>query len=48
MIDITLTLDNPLAIYNAMSKIKNIDRSDYFNNYYLEIEQRIKELTPQK
>jgi hypothetical protein len=31
-------------IKNSMDKVKNIDRSDYFNNYYIEVLQRIQEL----
>lgn len=45
MIGDTLTLENLIAIYEAMSKIKEIDRSDYFNQYFKEVEDRIKELT---
>jgi hypothetical protein len=37
----TLTLENLLAIFYAMVKIKPIDRSEYFNNYYAEIIERI-------
>ena len=33
----TLTLENIDAIIQAMNKIKNIDRSEYFNNYYAEV-----------
>ena len=29
----TLTMENLLAIFQAMDRIKPIDRSDYFNNY---------------
>jgi hypothetical protein len=39
----TLTLENLTAIYDAMSKIKEIDRSTYFNQYFTEVENRIKE-----
>jgi hypothetical protein len=28
----TLTIENLIEIYNAMVKIKPIDRSDFFNN----------------
>lgn len=45
MIGDTLTLKNLTAIYEAMSKIKKIDRSEYFNQYLKEVEDRIKELT---
>jgi hypothetical protein len=41
MIGDTLTLENLLAIQQAMQKIKPIDRSECFNNYYDEIVQRI-------
>jgi hypothetical protein len=34
MIGDTLTTENLLAIFEAMSKIKPIDESEYFNNYY--------------
>jgi hypothetical protein len=37
----TLTLENLLAIFYSMVKIKPIDRSEYFNNYYSEIIERI-------
>jgi hypothetical protein len=36
----TLTLENIDAIIQAMNKIKNIDRSEYFNNYYAELIER--------
>jgi len=45
MIGDTLTLENLTAIYEAMSKIKEIDRSDYFNQYFKEVEDRLR--TPQ-
>lgn len=32
MIGDTLTIENLTAIYEAMKRIKNIDRSDYFEN----------------
>lgn len=41
MIGDTLTLVNLLTIKQAMDKIKPIDRSDYFNQYYQEVIQRI-------
>lgn len=44
MIGDSLTLENLKAIYEAMSKIKEIDRSDYFNQYFKEIEVRISHL----
>lgn len=43
MIGSTLTKSNLIAIYEAMSKIKEIDRSEYFKQYYKELEDRIKE-----
>jgi hypothetical protein len=46
MIGNTLTLENLTAIYNAMSLIKEIDRSDYFNQYWKELECRINEIEP--
>jgi hypothetical protein len=45
MIGDSLTVENLTAIYEAMSKIKEIDRSDYFNQYLKEVEERIKEAT---
>jgi hypothetical protein len=36
----TLTLENIDAIICAMNKIKLIDRSEYFNNYYAELIER--------
>ena len=36
----TLTLENIGAIIQAMDKIKPIDRSGYFNNYYAEVIER--------
>ena len=45
MIGDTLTLENLTAIYEAMSKIKEIDRSDYFKQYFKEVEDRLKEPT---
>lgn len=44
MINQSLTIENLTAIYNAMSKIKEIDRSDFFNQYYQEIKNRINEI----
>jgi hypothetical protein len=45
MIGDSLTLENLTAIYEAMSKIKEIDRSAFFNQYLKEVEDRIKEAT---
>lgn len=39
----TLTMENLLAIFQAMDRIKAIDRSDYFNNYYQEIVSRLQD-----
>jgi len=39
----TLTIENLLAIFQAMSRIEPIDRSEYFNNYYHEIVRRIQD-----
>jgi DNA polymerase III alpha subunit len=39
----TLTLKNLTAIYEAMSKIKEIDQSEYFKQYLKEVQDRIKE-----
>lgn len=43
MIGESLTIENLTAIYEAMSKIKEIDRSEYFNQYFKEVENRIKD-----
>jgi hypothetical protein len=40
----TLTLENIDAIIQAMNKIKPIDRSEYFNNYYAEVIERRSDL----
>lgn len=39
----TLTIENLKAIYEAMSKIQEIDQSKYFKQYLDEVETRIKE-----
>ena len=39
----TLTIENLLAIFQAMDRIKPTDRSDYFNNYYQEIVIRLQD-----
>lgn len=44
MIGDTLTKQNLIAIRDAMAKIKNIDRSEYFYNYYFEVVERLTEL----
>lgn len=41
MIGDSLTTENLLAIFEAMSKIKPIDQSEYFNNYYDEVIERL-------
>lgn len=43
MIGESLTLENLLAIYEAMSAIKDIDKSEYFINYFIEVKKRIAE-----
>lgn len=43
MIGNSLTLDNLRAIYEAMTRIKEIDRSAYFTSYLNEVEERIRE-----
>lgn len=45
MIGDSLTIENLTAIYEAMCKIKEIDRSQYFNQYFKEVENRMKEVT---
>ena len=37
----SLTMENLLAIFQAMDRIKPADRSDYFNDYYREIVERL-------
>lgn len=44
----TNTLENIEAIYQAMKKIKNIDKSQCFNEYFDEVITRRKDLTWQK
>ena len=39
----TLTMENLLAIFQAMDRIDPIDRSEYFNDYYQEIVSRLSE-----
>ena len=39
----SLTIENLLAIFQAMDRIKPIDRSEYFNDYYREIVSRLSE-----
>ena len=39
----TLTMENLLAIFQAMDRINPIDRSDYFNNYYQEVVRRLQD-----
>ena len=39
----TLTMENLLAIFQAMDRIKPADRSEYFNDYYREIVSRLSE-----
>lgn len=47
MIGESLTIENLEKIEEAMSKIKPIDRSEFFNNYYREVLERLKELKEQ-
>ena len=42
MIGQTLTKSNLQSILDAMLKIKEIDRSEYFNNYLQEVQERLK------
>ena len=44
MIGDTLTKENLKAIYEAMGKIKPIDQSDYFKQYYKEVEERLHQI----
>lgn len=39
-----MTIETLEQIKNSMDKVKNIDRSEFFNNYYIEVLQRINEL----
>ena len=39
----SLTMENLLAIFQAMDRIKPVDRSEYFNDYYREIVSRLSE-----
>jgi len=43
MIGATLTIENLTGIEKSMSKISNIDKSEFFNNYYKEIIERLGE-----
>ena len=43
MIGDSLNIETLQPILEAMDKVKEIDRSDYFNQYYKEVEERIKE-----
>jgi len=44
-LETSLTLDNLTEIFKAMSQIKEIDRSDFFNDYFDEVKIRINGLT---
>ena len=44
MNETTNTYDNLLTIYLAMKKIKEIDRSNNFYKYYLEVQDRMNEI----
>lgn len=48
MIGSTLTHDNLKAIKSAMDRIKPIDQSDYFKNYYQEILDRLSAIEKDK
>ena len=48
MIGDSLTIETLQAILEAMSKVKEIDRSTFFKQYYKEVEDRIKEATSVK
>jgi hypothetical protein len=41
MIGDSLTMENLLAIFQAMQKIEPIDQSEYFRQYYAEVVQRL-------
>ena len=41
MIGDSLTMENLLAIFQAMQKIKPIDQSEYFKKYYAEVMERL-------
>ena len=44
MSETTLTHENLVQIYAAMLQIKPIDRSTYFNRYFIEVQDRLKEI----
>ena len=41
MIGDSLTMENLLTIFQAMQKIKPIDQSEYFRQYYAEVMERL-------
>lgn len=41
MIGDSLSMENLLAIFQAMQKIKPIDQSEYFRQYYAEVVMRL-------
>jgi hypothetical protein len=41
MIGDSLTMENLLAIFQAMQKIEPIDQSEYFKKYYAEVMERL-------
>jgi hypothetical protein len=47
MIGNSLTKENLQVIFDAMAKVKPVDRSDYFNNYYQEVASRLYEYSTQ-
>ena len=44
MSETTLTHENLVQIYAAMLQIKPIDRSIYFNRYFIEVQDRLEEI----
>jgi hypothetical protein len=46
MIKDKLKLNKLLSIYEAMRKIKETDRSEFFNQYYKEVKEQINNLLP--
>lgn len=43
MIGDSLSMENLLAIFQAMQKIKPIDQSEHFRQYYAEVVRRLSE-----
>jgi hypothetical protein len=44
MNDTTLTHENLVQIYAAMLQVKPVDRSTYFNCYFIEVQDRLDEI----